>query len=87
MGEQPVREAWVRTLSEEELRAHLPPGTHNPYDFGFLPAMGRLYMVHDRIGPAFRVLYRQIMFEPGFLSRREREMVAAVGSAAQDCHY
>jgi AhpD family alkylhydroperoxidase len=32
-------------------------------------------------------LYRQIMFEPGQLSRQEREMVAAVTAAAQDCYY
>jgi len=27
------------------------------------------------------------MFEPGHLSRQEREMVAAVAAAAQDCQY
>jgi AhpD family alkylhydroperoxidase len=32
-------------------------------------------------------LLRQIMFEPGNLNRQEREMVAAVASAAQDCYY
>jgi AhpD family alkylhydroperoxidase len=28
-----------------------------------------------------------VMFEEGALDRREREMVAAVTAAAQDCHY
>jgi AhpD family alkylhydroperoxidase len=27
------------------------------------------------------------MFVPGHLSRAEREMVASVAAAAQDCHY
>lgn len=82
-----VPEAWVRIPSETDMRATLPPGAPRPYDFGFIPAMGRLLATHDRIGPAFMALYQQIMFGPGSLSRREREMIAAVTAAAQDCHY
>jgi alkylhydroperoxidase/carboxymuconolactone decarboxylase family protein YurZ len=55
-----------------------------------LPAvanMGRLLQTHPRIGPAFNQLLRQIMAEPGVLSHAERQMVAAVAAAAQDCHY
>ena len=44
-------------------------------------------MAHDRLGPLFRQLFRELMFGPGHLDRREREMVAAVAAAAQDCHY
>jgi uncharacterized peroxidase-related enzyme len=32
-------------------------------------------------------LYQEIMFGESGLSRREREMLATVSSAAQDCHY
>jgi alkylhydroperoxidase/carboxymuconolactone decarboxylase family protein YurZ len=32
-------------------------------------------------------LFREVMFAPGDLTRAEREMIAAVASAAQDCHY
>jgi alkylhydroperoxidase/carboxymuconolactone decarboxylase family protein YurZ len=32
-------------------------------------------------------LYREIMFGESGLSRRERELLATVSSAAQDCHY
>ena len=32
-------------------------------------------------------LYRQIMFGPSELSRAERELLAVVVSAANDCHY
>ncbi len=78
-------DAWVAMPSEAEIRGLIPPGY--PYDFGFLPAMARLIVAHDRIAFLFGALFQQIMFAPGSLERREREMVAAVASAAQDCHY
>lgn len=85
MTTKTVPDAWVALPTEAEIRAVFPPGY--PYDFGFLPAMGRLVLAHDSIAPLFGALAAQIMFAPGHLSRREREMVAAVASAAQDCHY
>ena len=77
--------AWVNTPTEEQIRAQRPSG--GPYDFGFVPAMGRLLMAHPRIGPAFGALFAEIMFAPGSLSRRERELVAGIASATQDCIY
>lgn len=86
--EKTNREAWVAIPSEAELRAQLPPGRAYPYDFGFLPAMGRLLRTHGRIGGAFLKLFGEIMWTPeSVLSRGEREMIAAVTAAAQDCHY
>lgn len=82
------REAWVAIPSEETVRAALPPGAKYPYDFGFLPAMGRLIRTHQRIGAAWLPLFREIMWSSdSVLSRQEREMIAAVAAAAQDCHY
>jgi hypothetical protein len=49
--------------------------------------MSRLLMAHPRIGPAFLQLFSQIMFEPGALSRQEREFVAAVTASVQNCFY
>ena len=81
-------EAWVAIPDEAERRAQMPPGTRaGGYDYGFLPAMGRLLSVHEEIGPAFSNLFRAVMFGPGILRRQEREMVAAVAASAQDCHY
>jgi alkylhydroperoxidase/carboxymuconolactone decarboxylase family protein YurZ len=85
MASEKARDAWVSMPDEAQLRTLMPRG--NPYDFGFLPAMGRLVMTHSRIAPFFAALFGQVMFTPGTLSRREREMVAAVATAAQDCHY
>jgi alkylhydroperoxidase/carboxymuconolactone decarboxylase family protein YurZ len=85
-----MSEAWVKIPNQEEwakIREALSPGAKHPYDFGYFPAMGRLHAAHPRIGMAFGALFSQIMFEPGALDRREREMVAAVTAAAQDCCY
>ena len=88
MNDSSVREAWVRIPSEEERLAQLPHGASGSlYDFEFIPAMARLLALHDKIGPGVGALMRLIMFEPGHLTRKEREMVAAVAAAAQDCHY
>ena len=38
-------------------------------------------------GGAFGALFGEIMFAPGDLSRAEKEMVAGVAAAAQDCFY
>jgi hypothetical protein len=49
--------------------------------------MGRLIRAHPQLGPLFGALTGHILFGPGVLTRPEREMVAAVTAAAQDCHY
>ena len=77
-----VKEAWVRIESDPGSSASGPG-----YTFGFVPAMGRLQRAHPRIAPHFGRLFQAVMFEEGALDRREREMVAAVAAAAQDCHY
>ncbi|MBM4258043.1 MAG: hypothetical protein FJ147_19385 [Deltaproteobacteria bacterium] len=83
-----TREAWVNIPSEADVRAQLPPGSKYPYDFGFLPAMGRLIRTHPRIAQTWVGLFREIMWSPeSVLTRQEREMIAAVAAGAQDCHY
>lgn len=79
-------EAWIGLPSEEELR-QAGPGGRSPYDFGFVSAMGKLMAAHPGIAPSFRAHFKAVMFDPGVLSRAEREMVAAVTSAAQECFY
>ena len=80
-------EAFVALADPETAKKLRSPGKRDPYDFGYVPAMGRLLAVHDEIGPLFRALFAQVMFRPGHMSRAEREMVAAVAAVAQDCHY
>jgi hypothetical protein len=89
MSAENAREAWVALPSEEEIRA-IPNRTPHPYESflgGTIARMSRLLMAHDVIGPAFAQLSRTVLFGPGVLSRSERELVAAVTSAAQRCRY
>jgi hypothetical protein len=79
------RKAWVGLPSEETVRALL--GAKHQYDFGFLPGMVRLVLAHPGVGPFLGALFQRVMFGEGVLTRSEREMVAAVASAAQDCRY
>lgn len=81
------REPYINLPTEEELRARAPEGPRSPYDFGFVGDMSRLLAAHPRIGPAMQRAFQEIMFAPGALDRAEREMVAAVASAAQVCEY
>jgi alkylhydroperoxidase/carboxymuconolactone decarboxylase family protein YurZ len=78
---------FIGLPTEAELRARTPAGSPSPYDFGFIGDMSRLLAAHPRIGPAMQRAFAEIMFAPGALARAEREMVAAVASAAQDCEY
>ncbi len=80
-------EAFIALPDDEEMRAQGYGVRPHPYDFGFIPGMSRLRAAHPRIGPKMGELFREVMFAPGDLTRAEREMVAAVASAAQDCRY
>jgi hypothetical protein len=79
-------QAWIRLPDDDEMRARGQTGG-GPYDFGFVPGMSRLRLAHPRIGAKMSELFREVMFAPGALSRAEREMIAAVTAAAQDCEY
>lgn len=78
-------EAWVKLPSEDDLGWDAESG--GGYEFAFLPAMGRLILAHPLIGAPFIQLLSAVMFGPGELTRRERELVASVAAAAQDCFY
>jgi alkylhydroperoxidase/carboxymuconolactone decarboxylase family protein YurZ len=86
MSRNRVPIAWVRLPGPDQVAAARLTEDH-PYNLGYVPAMGRLISAHPRLAPYFGALFGQIMFVPGALSRAEREMVAAVAAAAQDCHY
>jgi alkylhydroperoxidase/carboxymuconolactone decarboxylase family protein YurZ len=79
--------AFITLPTDDEMRAQGYGTRPHPYDFGFIPGMARLRSAHKRIAPKMGDLFREIMFAPGDLTRAEREMIAAVASAAQDCNY
>ena len=62
-------------------------GSRFPYDFGFVPNMGRLLFAHPDLCLSFGMHYARVMSGPGALEPAEREMVAAVAAAAQSSFY
>jgi alkylhydroperoxidase/carboxymuconolactone decarboxylase family protein YurZ len=83
-----TQNAFIHLVTPDELRERgggVKPPT--AYNFGFASGMGRLLATHERIGRAMQGAFHEIMFAPGALTRAEREMLAAVASAAQDCQY
>ena len=84
-------DAWVRLASDEDLQRlasdPAPDPPKHPYDWGYTANVSRLMRAHGRIGRAYGRLFVEIMGEAGQLSRRDKELVAAVATAAQDCHY
>lgn len=47
----------------------------------------RIHGVHSRTMRQHFALYRELMYGPGPLSRTQREMIAVVVSAQNQCHY
>ena len=82
------QEPFITLPTDEEMRARSQAsGMKSSYNFGFIGGMSRLLVAHERIGKAMQMAFYEMMFAPGALDRAEREMLAAVASAAQDCEY
>jgi hypothetical protein len=77
-----IPEAWVE-LPSRELLAQFGVADHH----GFIPSMYRLIGAHPRIATRMAALTEEVMRGPSLLSVTEREMLAAVTAAAQDCFY
>jgi alkylhydroperoxidase/carboxymuconolactone decarboxylase family protein YurZ len=82
-----TQNAFIHLVTPDELRERPASPKPSSYNFGFASGMGRLLATHERIGRAMQGAFHEIMFAPGALTRAEREMLAAVASAAQDCQY
>lgn len=80
--------AWIQTVpegeAEGELRAHYEAAVKRA---GKVFQIVRLMSPNPRVLGASIDLYLAIMFGPSPLSRRRREMLATVISAANGCHY
>ncbi len=71
--------AWIDYLPEDAIPAadRVPDGDN----------ILRIHGVHSRVMRLHYDLYRELMYGRGPLSRLQREMIAVVVSAANDCHY
>ncbi len=80
--------AWIRTVAEGDAEGDLKP----LYDAAVKRA-GKVFGIVRLMSPnpgvleASMNLYLAVMFGPSPLSRRQREMLATVVSAANGCHY
>ena len=79
---------WIRTIPPDEARGPL----RDSYERAVARA-GRVYAIVRAMSLAPEVLdasmgfYLEVMFGRGGLTRRRREMLAVVVSAANACHY
>jgi alkylhydroperoxidase family enzyme len=71
--------AYIEYLAEDEI----PGEDRVPDDDNIL----RIHGVRSRMMRRHFDLYRELMFGVSPLSRVQREMIAVVVSAANDCHY
>lgn len=47
----------------------------------------KIHSVHGKLMKDHQNFYQELMFSPGPLSRIQREMIAVVVSAENECHY
>jgi alkylhydroperoxidase family enzyme len=71
--------AYIDYLAESEI----PPADQVPDRDNII----RIHGVHSRTMRQHHDLYRELMYGRGPLSRIQREMIAVVVSAENDCHY
>ena len=71
----------------EDAWIELPPSDPVSTYHGVETNMARLIAAHPRIGPRFGAMFIETMFGDGVLAYEERELIAGVTAAAQDCVY
>lgn len=87
MSQNPAM-AWIRLIEENEATGELKEEYEAAIKragkvFNILKAMS----LRPRVLRSSMNLYREIMFGSSELSRAERELLAVVVSAANECHY
>lgn len=80
--------AYIRLIEEAEAEGLLKEEYEAAVEragkvFNILKAMS----LRPRVLRASMELYKEVMFGESGLSRQERELLATVSSAAQNCHY
>ena len=80
--------AWIRILSKEQATGELARIYERiaPGD-GVVDNILAIHSLHPRSLEDHFAQYRTLMYGPGSLSRREREVLAVAVSAANRCHY
>jgi len=81
--------AWIKMIPEEEARGKLAD-LYQQYKSRESGMMDHILKIHSLDPPTMEShiqMYKQLMFGPSELSRKEREMIAVVVSVENSCHY
>lgn len=81
--------AWIQMIPEGEAKGDLA-NLYQKYRSREHGVMDHILKIHSLDPPTMEShihLYKQLMFGPSELSRREREMIAVVVSVENSCHY
>jgi len=81
--------AWITTVDEGEASGELAAAYAQAIDqpTGRVAHIFKVHSLSPRSLLAHRTLFRTLMFGPSPLERYQREMIATVVSALNDCHY
>jgi alkylhydroperoxidase family enzyme len=81
--------AWIRMIPENEAQGELAD-LYEKYKSRKHGLIDHILKIHSLDPPTMEShiqMYRQLMFGPSELSRKEREMIAVVVSVENSCHY
>ena len=81
--------AWIKMIPEEEAQGKLA-NLYQQYKSRESGMMDHILKIHSLDPPTMEShiqMYKQLMFGPSELSRKEREMIAVVVSVENSCHY
>jgi alkylhydroperoxidase family enzyme len=81
--------AWIKMISEEDAEGKLAE-LYERYKSKESGEMDHILKIHSLDPPTMEShiqMYKQLMFGPSELSRKEREMIALVVSVENNCHY
>jgi alkylhydroperoxidase family enzyme len=81
--------AWIKMVTEEEAEGELAD-LYKKYRSRESGMMDHILKIHSLDPPTMVThiqMYRNLMFGPSELSRKEREMIAVVVSVENSCHY
>lgn len=79
--------AWIRIVPEEKAEGLLKALYERLAVGGRVDNILRIHSLHPESLEAHLAVYKNIMFGAGPISRADREMIAVVVSAANECHY
>lgn len=80
--------AWIKVIHESEATGALKElYADNREPWGGVDNIVKIHSLAPETLTAHLSIYKTLMHDPGELSQRQREMIAVVVSALNQCHY